>query len=91
VPLIFISRSPQLHPDGLEVTAANSEGSSIRVLVTREAINSMNAGSDSYMDRLKANLSRFREVASAKYDAGLIEADGHVIILREDLTQWSMD
>ena len=89
MPLILISRSPAVHPDGYEIAASSrGNGSSIRIIVTREAINTA-APHEPYLERLKVNLERFREIASRKYDADKIEQDGSILIKPQDVTDIS--
>jgi hypothetical protein len=42
-----------------------------------------------YLERLGANLQRFREIASRKYAADKIEEDGSILIKPDDVLDFS--
>jgi hypothetical protein len=88
MPIVLVNRSPADHPDGFEI-AASSGGFGIRVIITREAINTMAPPPGTYLERLRANLQHFREIASRKYDADKIEEDGSILIKPDDVLDFS--
>ncbi len=90
MPLVLGIRSPAAHPDGsFEIAAASGDGVRIRVKVTSEAINTMAPPPGTYLERLRANLPRFGEIASRKYDADKIEEDGSILIKPDDVLDFS--
>ncbi len=90
MPIIHINRSPAQHPDGYEIAASvDGDAVDIRIIITREAINTMAPPPGTYLQRLNDNLRRFREIASRKYDARQIEKDGSILIETDDVRNLS--
>ena len=87
MPIVLVNRSPADHPDGFEIAASNG-GVGIRVIYKRSYKHD-GSPPGTYLERLGANLQRFREIASRKYDADKIEEDGSILIKPDDVLDFS--